>query len=112
MTILGYEVHHTDCGGLIRGMSCSKCRGQWNLLSYLFNFGEFYHVKVGVNKRKERKEAVKEKIRTGELGKTYPVWVPYPAIIFVELLPRWPRSVRILIVGGVVFLLVYVLWIR
>lgn len=117
MALLGkYEVHHSLDGGLVKNRSCTKCQRHWTLFQHWFNFGEYYSVKVGKNKREDRKNRLQTKVAEGKLREGYSSWskyLPDQVIIFSELLPKWRRKYRVvtflLLVGLVVYLLQYFL---
>lgn len=86
--------YHVSCGGDISRLrrKCLKCGKKWDLVTFLVTP---YEIRLRPTLRETPKEKLKAPKWATKLGLDW----------FVELMPRWPRWVRILIVlaiyGGV-----------
>lgn len=104
-----YEVHHKTDGGLVKGRICSKCKKKWSLIEHWFGLN-YFSVKKGRDNRQERKDKLSAKVNQGKLREGYSSWskyLPDQAIIFAELLPKWNKPTRLLVLLGLGSLLGY-----
>ncbi len=99
-----YEIHHRRDNGLIIDRTCSKCKTKFSWFTHIFGLN-YYHTNAN---RQKKREKLQELIHSGELKNRYPMMGPAGmyATIFANLLPKWPRPVRLTVTGIVVVLIV------
>ncbi len=99
-----YEIHHRRDNGLITDRVCSKCRTKFSWITHLFGLN-YYRTNANRNSKKKK---LQEIIHSGELKNRYPMMgsMGMYATIFGNLLPKWPRPVRLTVTGIVIILVV------